>query len=487
MRLSFRFVSAYGLLLLATISMAPVRAVHASVSDDADMHDKYLLHEKYEKKKKYKEYKEYKEVKEKLGFDDASVKAAAKDGYAKYKLFLKDKVRNASYARYYEAYKDYKKYRKYKDAAKYKKYAKYDKKEYDRYKHYDSSAYRAAYERYEAFMRDIGNVTTARGPIIGVGLWSVDKDELLDSPFKLSANKPFTVTDCASTVVGTVPVGENARVTYVEGSGGTLRVYNSDPAILPSTDIPTTICFQAADGNGDDMLFDVNRPDSSYDRYRGGIQIRHSYTQDNKDTEGDFRRIWVINTLPLEHYVWGFGEIGGGVEQHSRAMIVAARTYARWYLQPTVTKWVEEGFNVLSTSGSQIYRGYDYEVDHPSIPELARATNGIIMKNRDGDIVLAAYGSWTDGRTRKYEDGHWGSTCKAATSGDTSSAYPELSAVDDPYGKHPSSDTCTLAASGNHMVGLSANGSLVLARDHGWSWTRILPYYYSGISIVKEY
>ncbi len=466
--------------------LIPFFFANASISDDANYYEKYPLYSKYEKKEKYGQYKKFAKIKKALGFDNATKKAQAKDGYAKYKLYLKDKVKNRSYIIYLPQYTDYKKYQKYSDASKYSKYKAYDQDKYDSYKKYGSSEYENGYNRYKAFMRDLDNVTTNRGPQINVGLWSYSKDDLLGNPFKLTANKQFNVTNCASNIIGQIPVGQNARVTYVEGSNGTLRVY-SDTAIIAQTDIPTNICFESSDGNGDDMLFDVNKPGSNYDQYRGKIKIQHSYTQDNKDQEGDLRRIWVINMLPLEHYVWGFGEIGGGVEQHSLAMIVTARTYARWYLQPTVTKWNEEGFNVLSNSGSQIYNGYDYEKDHPTIPELARKTNGIIMKNQDGDIVLAAYGSWTDGRTRKYEDGLFSGSCKAATSGDTSAIYPELSAVSDPYGKNSSMDTCALASAGNHMVGLSANGSLVLARDNGWDWSRILSYYYSKISIVKEY
>jgi UDP-glucose 4-epimerase len=56
-----------------------------------------------------------------------------------------------------------------------------------------------------------------------------------------------------------------------------------------------------------------------------------------------------------------------------------------------------------------------------------------------------------------------------------------------PYGKHPTLSTTELEAQGNHMVGLSANGSLNLASNHGWIWNRILKYYYSGISIDKMY
>ena len=479
-------------MILIAISFSlivPFFKANASIADDANYYEKFPLYGKYEKKQKYGEYKKLQKIKAELGFDDAKKKQAAKDGFTKYKLYLKDKAKNRAFAIYLPQYNAYKKYQKYSDASKYKKYKGYDKKEYDKYKKYGSKEYEDGYNRHKAFINDIANVTTNRGPQIGVGLWSYSIADLQASPFKITANKPFNVTDCVEATINPTPIaiGENARVTYL-GPDGILQAYNSNAIpLFPTTDKPGKFCFASSDGNNDDIIFDVNRPNSTYDQYRGKIKIQHSYTSDNQTQEGDLRRIWVVNELPLEQYVWGFGEIGGGVEQHSLAMIVAARTYARWYLQPTVTKWNEEGFNVLSNSGSQIYNGYDYEKNHTSIPDLARKTNGIIMRNQDGDIVLAAYGSWTDGRTRKYEDGLFGASCKSATPGDSSAVYPELSAVDDPYGKNPTLDTCALSAAGNHMVGMSANGSLNLAANYGWSWTRILSYYYSKINIVKEY
>lgn len=475
------------LILFIALSLFPAQfsPVNAAQSD-FDLHQKYEDYKKYEKYDKYKDYKKYRKAKDKYGFDSSSDKFKAKQGYKNYKLFKKNPLQYARYAVYYEDYKDYKRYKKYysplRKYSKNRKYKKYNDKKYKAYRNFGGSEYQNGYARYEIFLRDISNVTSNRGQSIRAGLWSYDKDSLQASPFKISSDKVFKVTDCGSTVVGNIPVGENARVTYVDGSGGDLEVYNSN-GVIPTTNIGDRVCFEASNGDNENMIFDTNRPDSSYDRYRGKIKLQHSVTADN-EIEGGQRRIWVINELPLEHYVWGLGEAGGGVTEHTKVMIGAFRTYGRWYMA-YATKWADEGFHVLSTSGSQIYRGYDYEIAHPTIPALARQTNGIIMK-RDADIVLAAYGSWTDGNTRRYEDGHWGRTCKTPT-GTISSVYPELSQVSDPYGRHPSSSTCDLASSGNHMVGLSANGSLVLARDYGWDWTKILNYYYTGINLVKEY
>ena len=482
------------LLILLSFGLFSLPA-SADLTEDIDLHEKYQLYQKYQKKSKYGKYKKYVEVRDKYGFNDPTVRNTYKDYYEKYKQYKKQPLKYAAYARYAEQYKAYKKYQEVKEYKKYKNYKKYNNKRYDNGKKYGGAAYKAGSERYIAFTKDLASVTTNLGPEVRVGLWSYSKDDLIASNLEVSGSKAFNVTNCDSTIIGQVPTGSSVRVDYIEG--GILRVYKT--GVIVDTQVGDKICFLASDGNNNEMIFDLSRPNSNYDRYRGKIKVQHSNTSDNDAEEGSSRRIWVINMLPMEHYVWGFGEIGGGVDEHSKAMVVAARTYSRWYVEYS-TKWTEEGFHLLSTSSSQIYNGYDYEVDHPSIADVARKTNGIIMKNQNNEIVLAAFSSWTDGKTRKYENGNWGRTYYDRTDGNEStSIYPELSAVDDPYGKHPYLSGRQLAEGciacvnkqnyngGNHMVGLSANGSLVLADKHGWTWTRILNYYYRKITILKEY
>ncbi len=474
-------------LILSSFFLPLSFSVAQAAQSDYELHEKYENYEKYVKYKKYKKYKEYKEAKEKYKFESSAEKNAAKEAYKNYKDYLKNPAAYPQYAGLYELYKKYKKYKnKYqplKEYSKYGKYKKYDDSDYNDYKNYGTDTYKNGHARYESFLRDLTHVTSNRGSSIKVGLWSYSKDDLIDTPFKIESDRTFQITDCDSTVIGEIEPGENARVTYIEGSGGDLQVYNSNE-LIPTTNTGQEVCFEITGGSEQNAIFDVNRPDSSYDQYRGKIKLQHSNTLDNENEEGNSRRIWVINELPLEFYVWGLGEVGGGVDEHTKTMIGAFRTYGRWYME-YATKWADEGFQILSTSGSQLYKGYDYEQSHASIRQLAQQTNGIIMKYGE-DIALAAYGSWTDGNTRRYEDGHWGGTCRSIT-GTRSSVYPELSKVSDPYGKNPSLSTCELAASGNHMVGLSANGSLVLARDYDWDWTKILNYYYTDINLVKEY
>ena len=168
------------------------------------------------------------------------------------------------------------------------------------------------------------------------------------------------------------------------------------------------------------------------------------------------------------------GEMTGtGPFEHSKVMTTMFRTYGKWYVD-YATKYAPLGFKIRSDSGSQIYRGYDWEQAYPNIRKAAEATRGSVM-TYSGETALTPYSSWSDGRTRSFEE-RWGSKL-----------YPWCQSVSDPYGKHPTKSTSTLEAEGNHMVGLIANGSLNLARDHGWDYARIMRYYYKNINLDAAY
>ncbi|EKE18622.1 MAG: hypothetical protein ACD_9C00281G0003 [uncultured bacterium] len=460
-------------------------------NQDAEMHQQFILYQKYEKKKKYKKYSK---AKEKYAFKDTKTRLQYKKSYENYKLFKKNPIQYRQYAVLIKEYKKYKNYKEeYAPVKKYSKYKKYNKKEYDQYKNFGSSAYQAAYNRYEQKLRELAmtygeadlgcgvNETPSGpclGPLISVGLWSDSKSGIQDEPFKIKADMPYNIKDKNGTILNTKPIvaipGDDGttEVSYVPDSGGTLSISNTSLAL--TTTSPTEVSFVAADGNTN-IVFDVSRPGSSFDRYRYSMKVRYS----------DYsKQIWAINILPMEHYVWGMGEITGtGDSKYNQVMTTSFRTYGYWKLKFS-KKYATEGFQVNATPGNQLYYGYDWEAGnsngvaaHPRIKEAALATPAMLMMylKSINEIAITPYSSWTDGRTRSFEE-RWGSTL-----------YPWCKSVADPYGKHPSYSTAQLESSGNHMVGLSANGALKLARDYGWSYQEIMSYYYSGVNYKKAY
>ena len=310
------------------------------------------------------------------------------------------------------------------------------------------------------FNADGTQIEIYNGPEIPVGLWSYTKTSLNETPFKIKANKKYAIKNSAGNVIASVENDVITRVSYV--SDKNFKVYNSIPETLSNKEV----LFEAADGNNSDMIFDIYRPDSAYDQYRGKVKIRHT----------DSNNIWVINTLPMEQYTWGMGETTGtGPFEHTKLMTMIFRTYGYQYITWSSTKWVPYGFRIRSDSGSQIYRGYDWETTYPNIKKAAEDTRGKIVTYK-GEVALTPYSSWTDGRTRSFEE-RWGST-----------DYPWCQSVKDPYGKHPSMTTKQLEAAGNHMVGVSANGSVKLAgSNYNKTYDWILKYYYTGINISSKY
>ncbi len=297
------------------------------------------------------------------------------------------------------------------------------------------------------------------GPNITIGLYSYPKNTLKDTAFKIDSNKSYKIKDKNNSVIATIPAGTQTKVKY--DSDGNLRIYNS----ISDKIVNKEVRFEAADGNNIGMIFDIHKPESDMDEYRGKIKLKY-----DKET----KTVWVINEVSLEQYVWGMGEITGtGPMEYNKLMTTAYRTYGYWKILYS-TKYAREGFKVNATPGNQLYYGYEWEKRYPRIRQGAEATRGQIVKYKN-DIALTPYSSWTDGRTRSFEE-RWGSKL-----------YPWCQSVKDPYGKHPTMSTQELFNSGNHMVGISAHGALNLADDHNWNWDKIMKYYLTGINIVSIY
>jgi hypothetical protein len=311
------------------------------------------------------------------------------------------------------------------------------------------------------------------GPEIDVGLWSYSRDDLKDGYFRIDSNKDYVIKDKDGDKIAEVPKGKTTKVKY--NGDKNLLIYKS----ISKKEVSKEVLFEAKDGNNSNLIFNAHRPSSSYDQYRGKIKLKYNDTDKN---------IWVINILPMEQYVWGMGETTGtGPIEHTKVMTTIFRTYGYWY-EEYATKYLKYGFTIRSDSGSQIYRGYEWEEKYPNIKKAATKTKGIIVKY-DDDVALTPYCSWSDGYTRRYEDGYWGGyKSESNYKKKKSSIYPWLDSVKDPYGKHSSYSTKKLANAGNHMVGLIANGSVKLAgskykKKYDW----ILKYYYDDIKLKKMY
>jgi len=298
--------------------------------------------------------------------------------------------------------------------------------------------------------------SSSLGPEISVGLRYNSKSDT----FKIDANKTYNIRKGdGGEIIAQVSGDSTTKVTYEDS--GDLKVSGSIADTLASDQV----WFDAADGDNSTIIFNTHGSDS-YDHYRGKIEVHYYHGNDIYGGSSDsVTQIWIINKLPLEQYVWGAGETTGtGPTEHVRVMATIFRTYGDWYIV-NATKYKPLGFKIRNDSGSQIYGGYDWEKDHPHIKEAADATRGKIVTYK-GEVALTPYCSYTDGRTRDLN------------------GYPYLKSVKDH--KLGTKKGLNPGDGGNHMWGLSAHGALGFAQD-GKSWTWILKYYYTGVSIDSAY
>ena len=190
-------------------------------------------------------------------------------------------------------------------------------------------------------------------------------------------------------------------------------------------------------------------------RFRGAIEVRYGEKS---------KRPWVINELPLEHYLKGIKETSEiSPAEYQKSIAVAARSYAFWHV---IDGAKHRGNNfTLDAVWDQVYRGVNTETLIPSFSRAVDDTKGIVV-TYDGDIVFTPYFAQSDGYTRS---SHivWGGKNR-----------PWLQSVPDPTNKG-------LRLWG-HGVGMSARGALIMA-SRGSSLRDILTHYYTGIMLEQGY
>lgn len=202
-------------------------------------------------------------------------------------------------------------------------------------------------------------------------------------------------------------------------------------------------------------------PGKNYNRFRGTVEIRKC---------DGCNELWAVNELRVEYYLRGLAESSDeGPEEYLKALGVAARTYVLYHKVVTGGRNAQKGYDITNTALDQIYRGYEYEIITPRLASLFNKVKGVIATNSEGDVpVSTVYFSDSDGRTRTAKE-VWGT-----------SRFPYLQkSVADP---HHVAGSCV-----GHCVGMSAQGAYGFAKKDGWSFQKILNYYYQGIKLVRAY
>ncbi|MDP2587176.1 MAG: N-acetylmuramoyl-L-alanine amidase [bacterium] len=282
----------------------------------------------------------------------------------------------------------------------------------------------------------------ASGPTIRVGIYEEP------SQAGVHAGSAYDVVDSAGTKLGSAASGQ----TNVRWSGGT---YSMSGAVSGTTTNPvrfvpkgSTILNVAT--YEDHPAWDPSINDNAF---RGVIEMRH--TSDSK--------LYVINELPLEQYLWGLGEASNDTDTYLQVLAIAARTYAE-YQRSIGGKHPAQGFDV-DNKNDQVYKGYNLEQRNAAFVDAVKASTGK-MVTYQGKVVVTPYFSQSDGHTRGFHEVFGGSV------------KPWLVRV-----AVPENDGKSLLG---HGVGLDASGALARA-NQGKSVDQILKSFYTGVAITKQY
>lgn len=201
-------------------------------------------------------------------------------------------------------------------------------------------------------------------------------------------------------------------------------------------------------------------------KFRGAIEIVYSNAS---------KKFWVVNELPMEHYLRGIAEmINGDPLEYRKAFAIAARSYALYHLNRG-GKREGEPYHLNNTSGDQVYKGYGFEQRAYDPVEGVELTNGQVA-TYNGEVIVAAYSSGAPGPTLSACTSWRGMFCE--------SKFDYLDGgVADPEGTTYAYTSCGGA---NHCVGIDAAGARQMARN-GKTYEEILKWYYQGVEIMKKW
>jgi len=291
------------------------------------------------------------------------------------------------------------------------------------------------------------------GDQVKIGIFKTD-----GSAIAVTSNGKYQVREGASKILTTLGKGKIVKVSW---SGGKYHVRGAGVSFDTANEIrlvPLNQAIMQIKSYSDESKTIAGK---NYNRYRGIIEIRKC------DGCGE---LWAINELRTEYYLRGLAESSDtGPEEYLKALGVAARTYVLYHKAVTGGRRPAQGYDIGRTADDQIYRGYEYEIITPRLASIFNKVKGIVVTDSEADNpVSTVYFSDSDGRTRSAKEA-W-----------STSRFPHLQqSVKDPY--HVAS-SCK-----GHCVGMSAQGAYGFAKKDGWSFQKILKYYYKGVKLVKAY
>ncbi len=194
--------------------------------------------------------------------------------------------------------------------------------------------------------------------------------------------------------------------------------------------------------------------------------------RDTVTVKNDNGKLLIINELPLEWYLKWLGEVSNGdMPEKIKTIIVAARSYAKYYMSPQNRKYKTSLYDASDDPDSfQKYLWYSYESRSLNVAHQVDATKWLVITYNKKPIKpwYFSSSSWKTLSYLEYCRSSWKSDC---------SDIPYLQSVDDPgaYGHTQS----------GHGVGISWVWATYWA-GQWWDYTKIIAYYLPGTKVERK-
>jgi stage II sporulation protein D len=155
-----------------------------------------------------------------------------------------------------------------------------------------------------------------------------------------------------------------------------------------------------------------------------------------------------------------------------KTIIIAARSYAKWYIWEENRKFPWEWYDWSDNPDVfQKYLWYELEKRSPKVNEIVEETKGIYI-TYNGELIKPWYSSSSSGKTLSFKDYCLQNNNESDFCDSESEKYPYLLWVRDPWAKKKS----------GHWVWISwAWTSFLVAK--WWTAEMIIKYYLNGVEI----
>ncbi|OGL70217.1 hypothetical protein A3C09_02755 [Candidatus Uhrbacteria bacterium RIFCSPHIGHO2_02_FULL_47_44] len=290
-------------------------------------------------------------------------------------------------------------------------------------------------------------------PMLRIGVLIVDEET--NNEVKISCNTDWKLVDGNGALLAEQAANQSINAFYKNSRYYFNRGQGLEQSSFFLRFVPNTEGAVCKIENFDKRV--TRRAGYAENTFRNILELRYNSKKD---------RTWVINEVKMEEYLAGLGETSElSDHEFKKTLITIARTYALYHFE-RATKHANEFFHMNSSADDQVYRGYEYEVNNPSIRLSAQETRGVTV-TYEGRTAITPYFSRSDGRTRD-----WGEVWHGTVAWIKSVPTP--------------CDAANGRKLWGHGVGLSASEALCMAKS-GRKWDDILKYFYQGIDLTKRW